>query len=108
LEANYDPHLLATGSYPPFLKRRVASTHGHLSNGAAAEAIVACGNHAPSVVWLAHLSEHNNSPRHALNTIGHVLQRSGLSHIQVETTRHRRPSLYWNSSSARERQLSLF
>ena len=44
LEANYDPHLLETGTYPHFLKRRVSGTYGHLSNGAAAEAIAACGD----------------------------------------------------------------
>ena len=48
LEANYDPHLLENGTYPHFLKRRVASTYGHLSNAAAAEAIAACGDRAPT------------------------------------------------------------
>ena len=83
LESNYDPHLLHNGTYPDFLKRRVASTHGHLSNAAAAEAIAACGDHAPRAVWLAHLSEHNNSPIHALHTVGRVLKRYGLSHVQL-------------------------
>src|SRR5438067_4466333 len=62
VEANYDPHLLHTGTYPYFLKQRVAGTYGHLANAAAAEAIVACRDRAPTAVWLAHLSEHNNSP----------------------------------------------
>src|SRR5215207_7759721 len=43
LEANYDPHLLETGSYPHFLKRRVAGTYGHLSNGAAGQGVALCG-----------------------------------------------------------------
>src|SRR5438445_108953 len=42
LESNYDPGMLANGPYPAFLKQRVASSHGHLSNGAAAAAIAAC------------------------------------------------------------------
>jgi phosphoribosyl 1,2-cyclic phosphodiesterase len=108
LEANYDPHLLETGTYPHFLKRRVSGTYGHLSNGAAAEAIAACGDHAPRVVWLAHLSEQNNSPKHALQTISRVLKRRGLGHVPLQTIRHRRSNLHWTSAVSRERQLPLF
>ena len=108
LEANYDPHLLENGTYPHFLKQRVASTHGHLSNAAAAEAIAACGDKAPGAVWLAHLSEHNNSPKHALHTVGGVLKRYGLGHVKLTTTRHRRSTLHWTSTAAHARQLSLF
>jgi phosphoribosyl 1,2-cyclic phosphodiesterase len=108
LEANYDPHLLENGTYPHFLKRRVASTHGHLSNAAAAEAIAACGDHAPRAVWLAHLSEQNNSPRHALHTVGRLLKRYGLDHVRLTTTRHRRSNLHWTSTAAYARQLALF
>jgi phosphoribosyl 1,2-cyclic phosphodiesterase len=108
LEANYDPYLLQNGSYPYFLKQRVAGTHGHLSNAAAAEAIAACGDKAPRSVWLAHLSEHNNSPKHALHTVSRVLRRYGLQHVTLTTTRHRRANLHWTSTSSYARQLSLF
>jgi phosphoribosyl 1,2-cyclic phosphodiesterase len=108
LEANYDPHLLHTGTYPYFLKQRVSGTYGHLSNGAAAEAIVACGDHAPRAVWLAHLSEQNNSQKHALQTVSRIMRRHGLSHVPLKTTHHRRSNLRWTSNIARERQLPLF
>ena len=108
LEANYDPHLLESGTYPLFLKRRVAGTYGHLSNGAAAQAIALCGDRAPRAVWLAHLSEENNSPKHALHTVNQILKRHGLSHVPVKTTHHRRSNMRWSSDVARERQLPLF
>jgi phosphoribosyl 1,2-cyclic phosphodiesterase len=108
LEANYDPHLLETGAYPQFLKRRVSGTYGHLSNAAAGEAIARCGDQAPRAVWLAHLSEQNNSPKHALHTVSRILRRHGLSHVPVKTTLHRRSNLRWTSNVARERQLPLF
>jgi phosphoribosyl 1,2-cyclic phosphodiesterase len=108
LEANYDPHLLHTGAYPYFLKQRVAGTYGHLSNAAAAEAIVTCGDHAPQAVWLAHLSEQNNSQKHALQTVSRILRRHRLGHIPLKTTHHRRSNLRWTSNVARERQLPLF
>ncbi|MBV9899217.1 MAG: MBL fold metallo-hydrolase [Chloroflexi bacterium] len=108
VEANYDPHLLHTGTYPYFLKQRVSGTYGHLSNAAAGEAIAACRDRPPSAVWLAHLSEHNNSPKHALQTVNRILRRSGLGHVQIKTTHHRRSTLRWTSAVARERQLPLF
>jgi phosphoribosyl 1,2-cyclic phosphodiesterase len=108
LEANYDPYLLHNGTYPTFLKQRVAGTHGHLSNAAAAEAIAVCGDRAPRAVWLAHLSEQNNSPKHALQTVSRVLRRYGLQHVKLTTTRHRRANLHWTSTSSYGRQLSLF
>jgi phosphoribosyl 1,2-cyclic phosphodiesterase len=108
LEANYDPHLLETGTYPHFLKRRVSGTYGHLSNGAAAEAIAGCGDRAPRVVWLAHLSEQNNSPKHAIQTVSRILKRRGLGHVPIKTIHHRRSNLRWTSNVAHERQLPLF
>jgi phosphoribosyl 1,2-cyclic phosphodiesterase len=108
LEANYDPHLLHTGTYPYFLKQRVSGTYGHLSNAAAGEAIAICRERAPSAVWLAHLSEQNNSPKHALQTVGRILRRHGLGHVSIKTTHHRRSNLRWTSAVARERQLPMF
>ena len=108
LEANYDPHLLHTGTYPYFLKQRVSGTYGHLSNAAAGDAIAACADRPPGDVWLAHLSEHNNSPKHALQTVSRVLRRHGLGHVPIKTTQHRRSTLRWTSAFARERQLPLF
>jgi phosphoribosyl 1,2-cyclic phosphodiesterase len=90
------------------LKQRVAGSFGHLSNAAAAHAIAACGDRGPGAVWLAHLSEHNNSPKHALQTVSRVLRRQGLGHVSLRTTHHRRSNMRWTSEVARERQLPLF
>jgi phosphoribosyl 1,2-cyclic phosphodiesterase len=68
LESNYDPHLLATGSYPPPLKARIAGPGGHLSNPEAAELLRGCGGRRLQWVALAHLSEENNDPDLALKT----------------------------------------
>lgn len=62
LETNYDEKMLWDGPYPYVLKRRVASTHGHLSNDQAFELI---HNHAgPELthIFLSHLSGENNRP----------------------------------------------
>ncbi|HRN74616.1 MBL fold metallo-hydrolase [Ottowia sp.] len=62
LESNHDSELLAGSSYPPFLKRRVAGSHGHLSNVQAAAALAALHHGALRTVVGAHLSERNNRP----------------------------------------------
>lgn len=108
LEANYDAYLLHAGPYPAFLKARVAGYRGHLANEDAGDAIASCGDRAPRSVWLAHLSEKNNSPNAALATVGKILQRQGLGHIALAAARHRRPSLAWDSATSLVEQLPLF
>jgi phosphoribosyl 1,2-cyclic phosphodiesterase len=60
LESNYDEEMLMTGSYPRLLKERIASERGHLSNDDASDFISRHGRHL-SLVFLAHLSEKNNT-----------------------------------------------
>lgn len=67
LESNHCPEMLKCGKYPPFLKARIASQRGHLSNPDAAELISALANDLHSVI-LAHISEENNDPMLALKT----------------------------------------
>ena len=62
LETNYDERMLWDGPYPYILKRRVASSHGHLSNDQAFDLV---RDHAgPELVqiFLSHLSGENNRP----------------------------------------------
>lgn len=65
LESNHDPAMLAGGPYPEFLKKRVASRTGHLSNQQAADLLARLGRETREVV-LMHLSLANNSPKLAL------------------------------------------
>lgn len=73
LESNYDPILLAEGSYPPELKARIRGDGGHLSNDEAAELLLRCRGARPRWVALAHLSAENNHPDLALQTHRAVL-----------------------------------
>ncbi|MCK4342944.1 MAG: MBL fold metallo-hydrolase [Phycisphaerae bacterium] len=73
LESNYDPRLLATGSYPPELKARIRGDGGHLSNEEAAALLKGCGRGRLRWAALAHLSEENNHPEVALETHRRVL-----------------------------------
>ena len=67
LESNHDVEMLKNGPYPPELKQRIGSRHGHLSNkDAAAFVSELCGS-GTKYVMLAHLSEENNLPEIAFN-----------------------------------------
>jgi phosphoribosyl 1,2-cyclic phosphodiesterase len=62
LECNHDSRMLAQGSYPPALKRRIGGPWGHLDNAAAASLLSRIGRSRLRHVVAAHLSEENNSP----------------------------------------------
>ena len=59
LEANHDRQMLQSGAYPPRLKRRVGSDHGHLSNEQA-YALLEQLAHPQLTVVIGHVSEQNN------------------------------------------------
>jgi phosphoribosyl 1,2-cyclic phosphodiesterase len=79
IESNYDPHMLAGGTYPEFLKRRIQGPGGHLSNHDAAHLLKS----GKRLKWacLAHLSEHNNNPHLALQTNCSLLNNGLMLHV---------------------------
>jgi phosphoribosyl 1,2-cyclic phosphodiesterase len=75
LESNYDPEMLANGSYPYWLKQRIEGPGGHLSNFEAAEVLQASASKRMKWACLAHLSADNNTPELALKTHRRILGR---------------------------------
>lgn len=61
-ESNYDTDMLRTGPYPWFLKRRILSRVGHLSNDDALGALYDLVGPELSTLVLIHLSKTNNLP----------------------------------------------
>jgi phosphoribosyl 1,2-cyclic phosphodiesterase len=61
-ESNHDVEMLRVGPYPWFVKQRVMSRHGHLSNNSTAQFLSEDYDGAAQVLVLAHLSETNNHP----------------------------------------------
>jgi len=72
-EANHDLELLLTGPYPWPLKLRILGPRGHLSNDAAGSALAELAGGARAV-FLAHLSQENNRPSLALETVARYLE----------------------------------
>ena len=67
IESNHDVEMLRYGKYPFFLKKRILSEKGHLSNDACSEAIARFAERGTKNFLLAHLSRENNRPDLALD-----------------------------------------
>ncbi len=78
LEANYDEAMLAVSSYPYYLKTRIRSDRGHLSNTDSAQCIRRLALSGTGRFILGHLSKENNTPDLAGQTVRKVLVESGL------------------------------
>lgn len=80
LESNYDEQKLQDGPYPYFLKKRIKSETGHLSNELCAETLIRLIQDGTSNFLLGHLSEQNNHPDIALKTSIFHLDTIGAIH----------------------------
>ena len=79
LESNYDKEMLRLGSYPAYLKRRIASESGHLSNNDCAQELVSLAQNGTERFVLGHLSEENNRPQIAAEASITALTLAGFS-----------------------------
>ena len=78
LEANYDDEMLKMGSYPQYLKERISSNTGHMSNLATAEFLAENFTEHLHYIWHCHLSKDNNHPELAYKTVEWKLKDKGV------------------------------
>lgn len=79
IESNHDIEMLKVGPYPMYLKRRILSEFGHLSNedaGHIARELIEFGS--VKNILLAHLSKENNFPDLAYETVKGIIENEGL------------------------------
>ena len=111
LEANHDPGMLHRAPYPPSVKSRIASSHGHLSNEAAARFALELLHEGLVAVVLAHLSRESNDPRLAADVVGRALTGAGWNGV-LEVARQDEPTRLYDVAELRQRkgpaQLALF
>ena len=69
LEANHDVHMLEAGIYPYYLKQRILSSRGHLSNEDAGHLLCEVLHDDIRQILLGHLSRENNYPALAYETV---------------------------------------
>ena len=79
IESNHDEEMLMDGPYPRFLKERVISDKGHLSNRTTAKYLSKIIGPKTKTIILAHLSETNNTEEKALE----AMQEEGLDKLNI-------------------------
>lgn len=84
LESNHDPMMLKEGPYPWYLKQRISGSRGHLSNADASNLLLSADRTNLKNIILAHLSDENNDPRLALDTMLCTVSENNLDiNVQV-------------------------
>ena len=95
IEANHDEEMVLNGPYPKFLKDRILSQSGHLSNKDCATALAENMSEHLQHVWLCHLSEENNHPELARKTVEGILRSYGIvvgSDLRLEVLKRTSPT----------------
>lgn len=78
LEANYDNEMLKGGRYPYYLKERILSNTGHLSNHDAGAFLAEHWHTKLKHIYLCHLSNDNNHPELAKKTVEYFFDSKGI------------------------------
>ncbi len=89
LEANYDPEMLFACNYPPFLKKRIMSNNGHLSNKDCAIVAEKLAYSGTRQIVLSHISENSNTQFLAYSTVKNYLESKGVlvgQNIRLDVT----------------------
>lgn len=79
LESNHDVGMLQNGRYPYYLKRRIMSKTGHLSNEDCSKVLPQLCAAGTRHFVLAHLSRDNNLPELALETARSAMKLAGAA-----------------------------
>ena len=87
LESNHDVHTLKLGEYPAFLKARILSDTGHLSNAQAAAAAQALVTDRTEELVAMHLSQDNNRPSLAVRALAEALGAELLDEVGTQAAR---------------------
>lgn len=98
-ESNYDEEMLRHGPYPLHLKRRIIGGEGHISNREAAETIAEHIHPELKFLALCHLSEQNNSPEVAIQTMKEALNNRGIEwerHTELRVLKRGECSPFFN------------
>ncbi len=84
LESNHDVKMLMDGPYPYYLKQRVNSDKGHLSNKQASSYLCKfIGNNTKKIIF-AHISEHNNTEEKVIETFNEELRKNNISFSNIQ------------------------
>lgn len=106
VESNHDIAMLMNGPYPEYLKKRVRSEGGHMSNKECAELIHDIWHPGIRHLFLCHLSAENNDPDLAYRTAAHALQSEGVKvgeEVVLSVLLRNSPSLVYDFNPDKKR-----
>lgn len=83
IEANHDTDLLLNGPYPWYLKQRISSNHGHLSNSDSVALIKDIHSLELKYLILAHLSETNNNPEIVQQLFSNACHKNSWQNLRI-------------------------
>lgn len=87
LESNHDVDMLRRGPYPEYLKERILSDVGHLSNRQCMDVLSESGHGRIQHLVLGHLSKHNNTHAIVETELSETLRASALSPLVTIASR---------------------
>lgn len=79
IESNYDIDMLRRGVYPEYLKARIMASNGHLDNAVTAAYLASIYRPELKYIFLCHLSEENNTPQLARDSVANALSAIGVA-----------------------------
>lgn len=85
IESNHDLEMLRNGKYPRWLQQRIYSDNGHLSNKKTADYLVNFIGPNTKNIILTHLSEENNKPEIAIETLVNRLNEHNIEFKNIIT-----------------------
>ena len=104
LESNYCEDMLMNGPYPVYLKKRISSDDGHLSNKQALELFMQYKGSQLAYLVLSHISKNNNSPELVNNLF---TEKAGNTKIIV-ASRYEETSVYQVEPASESINLKFF
>ncbi len=96
LESNHDLEMLRSGPYPWYVKQRVGSQTGHLSNEALGKFLRQEFDREARVLVLAHLSQQNNHPEIARLEAASALEEHSAGQTKLTVSSQTEPTeVFW-------------
>ena len=90
----YEPNMLKCSKYPYMLKKRILGPNGHLSNDEAGFAISELLKQGVNNIMLGHLSEQNNFPELAYQTVMNsiISKNIDVNHLTLQVADRYKPN----------------
>lgn len=84
IESNHDTEMLLNTSRPKYIKDRIISDYGHLSNEECGYALAQCINEDTKEIVLVHISQEANTRELAYNTVIEILENKEINYQDIK------------------------